>query len=142
MALPNIIMPSALGTWLLDGYAATPQAVYSSVAMSSGADRLRRVFTTAPRVESASLQLSAAQAAVFDAWFETGLQAGELAFAARVAKLDGGVEWWTARFAEPPALDALHLGRWQVQAQLLLTGEPQADAPTPSALALHCVARL
>lgn len=142
MALPSIIMPSALGTWLLADYGIAQDSLYARAPMSAGADRKRRLYTVAPRRDTAALLLSREQATLFNTWFEDGLQAGARQFSAPMAKLGGGLAWWAARFVEPPQWEPLHLGRWRLRAQLLLTDGPQTSAPTPSSLAVRPVARL
>lgn len=142
MALPSIIWPSALPTWQLPGYTAQPQDCFAMVRWSSGASRRRRIYTTAPMDVRAALYLSTDQAALLNSFFEQGLTAGELQFAAPFQGLDGATAWFTARFAKPPEWTPVEGLRWEVQADLRLTGAGEAEPPEPSALTLQATARL
>lgn len=142
MALPDIIWPTALPTWQLPGYTASPHDRYAMVRWASGAARRRALFTAAPVDVTANLYLSTAQAELLNTLFERGLVVGERSFAAPFMGLDGETTWYTARFSQPPQWTPRSGLRWDVQAALRLTGDGQAAAPTPSALTLRSTARL
>lgn len=129
MALPEIRPPSGTPCFLAAGHAIAPQSVYADVQMRSGHLRRRRLFTTAPRIVSVSWLLEADQMAAVDTWFEDVLLAGERPFSAQVANQGPGLLWWTAQWVEPYQTEALHLGRWRVTGQLLLTGVGQVEDP-------------
>ena len=131
--LPEITPPSGTPVFLLAGHGATPKPAYADVAMRTGSPRRRRTCTAAPRVVTVGWLLEADQMAAVDAWFEDTLLAGEREFSARVKNIGPGMLWWTARWIEPYSAEALHLGRWRVTGQLLLTGQGQeADPYSPN----------
>lgn len=137
--MPEIVLPSSLPAWLIDGHESQLEDAYAHVQMRTGHHRLRRVYRRPPEVRSVSLQLLEEQAATFHAWFEHDLLAGEREFAARVAHRGPGVVWYAARFLGDPPYDAepLHLEGgvgWRIQARLLLSGQPQAFPPVLSAM--------
>jgi len=145
VALPQIALPGNFPAWLAAGHEDQPQTVYARVPMSTGEARLRRVYTTAPRVRSVSLLLTPSQAAQFHEWFERDLRAGEVAFAAKVRSPSLGEVWWEARFAEAYRADPLPTRNgvvWQISAELLLTGEPSIEPPVLSTLAAEVLVGL
>ena len=78
MALPEIVLPSGLPAWLIDGHQSELQDAYAHVQMRTGHNRVRRVWRNPPEVRSVSMLLEDWQAAIFHAWFENDLQAGAL----------------------------------------------------------------
>lgn len=134
MALPEIVLPSGLPAWLIDGHQSELQDAYAHVRVRTGHHRVRRVFRQPPEVRSVSLLLREDQALVFHRWFEDDLQAGAREFSARVANRGPGVVWYAARFEGDPPYEAipLHLEGgvgWRIQARLRLTGVPHAVGP-------------
>lgn len=137
--MPEIVLPTGLPAWLIDGHASDLEDAYAHTPMRTGHHRLRRVYRQPPEVRAVSLQLLEEQAAVFHAWFEDDLLAGEREFAARVANRGPGIVWYAARFVGNPPYEAtpLHLEGgvgWRIQARLLLTGAPQPAAPSLSSM--------
>lgn len=142
MALPELRPPTSVPCFLLAGHGATPNTIYADVTMRTGSPRRRRTCTTAPRVVTVAWVLEADAMAAVDAWFEDVLLAGEREFSARVKAIGPGLLWWTARWIEPYSAEALHLGRWRVTGQLLLTGEGQVEDPYSPDLAVEFGAAL
>ena len=138
IALPAITLPAGFPGW-----AATPSArqidAFAGVPMSTGHARRRRVYTVVPLDVQASARLNAAQAAEFDYWFETGLQAGRRPFAVLLPGLEffrpagAAPAWWAARFTKPCPATAQAGGYWEVQTTLRLEG-PYSSAPTTAPL--------
>ena len=130
MALPELTLPDGTPAFQADGHAIELTPMYADVAMRTGHDRRRRVFTTTPRTVSVGLQMTAAQMLAFHNWFEGPLQAGVQWFAAQVANQGPGLLWWRARFVEPYTADAGEAGAsFRVSAQLLLTGDGSVTGP-------------
>jgi len=129
MALPEILPPAGTPVFLAEGHGIEPQSVYADVQFGAGHSRRRRVWTRAPRVVSVSWLLEADEMAAVDDWFENTLLAGARKFSAQVANQGPGLLWWEAQWLEPYHAEAMHLGRWRVTGQLLLTGEGTPTKP-------------
>lgn len=134
MALPQIVLPSDLPAWLINGHQSQIDDAYAHVQMRTGHYRLRRVYRNPPEVRSVSLLLEEWQAPIFHEWFENDIQAGALAFSARVANRGPGVVWYEARFVGDPPYEAvpLHMNGgvgWEVRARLLLSGSGSVAPP-------------
>lgn len=138
MPLPALQAPSGLPLFLLAGHGISPDSLHDDIDVLQGEGRKRKVQTYAPRVVQVSWFLSEEQAAIADAWFENSLVVLHEPFTARIAPLgtDSGI-YWAAQWIEPPTWEALHLGRWRVTGQLLLTGEGSDTAPGPVELAIE-----
>lgn len=107
MALPEIQMPSGLPPFQAGSHVITPEPLYLPVPRQAGHDRSRRLFTTVPRTLQTAFELTQTQIEAFNAWYEDVLQAGSLPFAANVAKIGSGTEWWKAYI----------VGGWKVEFQ-------------------------
>lgn len=132
MALPSITMPSSLPNWLCMPHDVAYGTPYADVAMAVGAARRRRVATGAAHQVQAAMSLGAAQMAAFHTWFEDDLQAGALPFAARVLSPAGALQWWHARFTQPPRHTPEPTGtglQWLVTCVLRLQGQASSEAP-------------
>ena len=130
MALPELTLPDGTPAFLADGHGIELMPLYADVAMRTGHDRRRRVYTTVPRIVSVGLQMTAAQMLAFHNWFEGPLQAGAQVFSAQVANQGPGLLWWRARFVEPYTADAGEAGAsFKVSARLLLTGDGSVAGP-------------
>lgn len=126
--LPEILMPEGLPAWLVNSFGGSDDTAYGRVPMSTGHDRKRRMFRRPPITRSVSLMLTEAQAAMFEAWFQNDLLAGERMFSARVRDMGPGWVWYTAQFTSPPVSTFQHWakapekGHWLVTAELTLYG--------------------
>ena len=142
MSLPELTLPAGLPVFRGMGHSATPRSIYATVGMRTGHSRKRRVATSAPRIVTVELFLSAAQMITFDAWFENGLLAGQRAFSARVANQGPGFLWWHAEWVDPPKLTPTYSGFWALAGSLLLTGEGSVAGPVSTSAAMELVAAL
>lgn len=128
--LPELTLPDGTPAFVAAGHTIDLTQMYADVAMRTGHDRRRRVYTTVPRMVNVALHLTAAQVLAFHQWFEGPLQAGAQWFSALVANQGPGLLWWKARFAEPYTADAGDGGgNFRVVAKLLLVGDGSANAP-------------
>lgn len=96
MALPEVQMPAGFPPFQAGNHVITPEPLYLPVPRQAGHDRTRRLFTTVPRTVQTAFELTQTQLEAFHAWYEDALQAGSLPFAANVAKIGSGTEWWKA----------------------------------------------
>ena len=131
------IWPDALPLPLAEGHAFEPVDLARTVEMDSGHARRRRLFRSAPQVCAVSWRFTQAQFDAFFDFFEGELGAGARQFDVLVAAQGQGLDWWTARFVEPYEAEALHGGRWSVQARLRLTGRPVPDEYAQGMRRLH-----
>lgn len=133
MALPSIVMPGALPAWAASGQALTLGWPYAAVPVATGAPRRRRVLTVAEHSGAGEMLLTAAEAAIFCAWYEYTLQAGSQRFAAPLIGTGAARQWWDAAFAAPPQWRSRRRDggavAWQLSASLHLRGEPETEAP-------------
>lgn len=142
IGMPGIRPPAGTPCFLASAHSISPDSVFVDVKMRVGHARKRRVFTAAPRVVEVAWVLEAAEMAAVDAWYKNALLAGEREFAAQVKRQGPGMLWWRARWVEPYAAEALHLGRWRVTGRLLLTGVGQEADPYVPGLAVEFGAAL
>lgn len=129
MPLPSLTLPEGTPAWLVAGHAAQWQQPFADVAMGTGHRRKRRVCTRKPQIVSVSLFLTPAQTTAFHAWFRDSTRSGERKFSALVKEQGAGMLWYEAAFVGMYQAEALHLGRWVVNAQLILTGDGSETAP-------------
>ena len=127
--LPSLTLPEGTPAWLVAGHAAQWQQPFADVAMGTGHRRKRRLCTTKPQIVSVSIFLTAAQMTAFHAWFRDSTRSGERKFSTQVKEQGAGMLWYEAAFVGMYQAEALHLGRWVVNAQLILTGDGSATAP-------------
>lgn len=130
MPLPSLTLPEGTPAWLIAGHAAQWQQPFADVAMGTGHRRKRRLCTTKPQIVSVSLFLTQLQMTAFHAWFRDSTISGERKFSAQVKEQGAGMLWYEAAFVGMYEAQALHLGRWVVNAQLILTGEGSETAPS------------
>lgn len=142
MSLPELTLPAGLPVFRGMGHSATPRSIYATVGMRTGHARKRRVATSAPRIVTVELFLSANQMVTFDAWFENGLLAGQRAFSARVANQGPGLLWWHAEWVDPPKLTPTYGGYWALAGSLLLTGEGSVAGPVSTSAAMELIGGL
>jgi hypothetical protein len=129
MALPGIQLPSSLPPFLIEAHGAQWMRPFVGVRMGTGHQRLRRVFTRGRQIVSVALFLEREEMAAFNLWHRTTLRSGDRKFSARVKDQGAGMLWYAASFVGMYTADALHLGRWKVTAQLLLTGDGEVETP-------------
>jgi len=111
-----------------EGYGFDPVSPMTSSKMVSGRVRQRRAFRSVPTVAAVTWQLSAAQAQLFEGWFEHVLISGTLPFDCPL-KTPLGLENYQANFVDiysGPALVGVDL--WRFTAQLRLFKRPVIDA--------------
>lgn len=134
-ALPQIQIPGGFPAWLVSNHSSVDDDIYATVEMSSGHDRLRRIYSVTPQRRKVSMLLTQAQGAEFFSWFENDLIGGVLRFAAKVRALGPDHLWYGAVFASSPPYTAemAHWGRtevhWLIEAELLLFGAGSEYGP-------------
>jgi hypothetical protein len=96
MALPQLQLPESLPPFKAGTLEIQPPDLYGQVLRSGGNSRRRRLYRTAPTLVSVQLEVTQAQLEEFYTWFEGPLAAGSEPFAARIAKIGPGVEWFRA----------------------------------------------
>lgn len=136
MALPELLMPPTLPDFKAGGHKAKPEPLYGAVDRQGGASRKRRLFTSTPRRLEAQLEVTQAQLESFVLWHEEVLKAGSLPFAAKVAKVGPGVEYWEAyclSFKVDHQEGSTHL----LSLDLRLKGLPYATLPAASSLGVE-----
>ena len=136
MALPELLLPPGTPAFMANGHAIELVPQHADVPMRTGHMRKRRIYTASPRFVDVGVQMTQAQMAAFDAWFEGPLQAGALYFTAAVANQGAGLLYWQARFegqysATPNDVAAC----WTVTARLRLVGDGSASPPVATSLA-------
>lgn len=141
MALPELLLPSSLPAFMASAHVLTPEGLYSQVPRMSGSDRRRRVWTSAPRILEASLEVTQAQLEDFYAWHEGPLRAGEVSFTAAVAKPGTGIEYWAANCL---SFKVEHLAgsHHRIDLRLRLRGTPESSPPTVSSMYAEVVVAL
>ena len=92
--------PTQLPKPSLDGYGLAPQACVARTDMDAGPARQRRRFTQAPTEITQSFRMTAAQFALFEAWFEHRAKSGAEWFDAPMEN-GLGVTTVECRFVEP-----------------------------------------
>jgi hypothetical protein len=126
MSLPAIVMPATLPDWLFAPHDYTIATPFAEVAFVTGQSRKRRTSTGAVQYLEAAMYLSATQAQIMHAFYETTLEAGSLPFVARSISPDGSRQWWHARFVSPPSWSSVatqNEASWNLSARLRLEGE-------------------
>ena len=139
MSLPTLTLPGSIPAFLISQHTLAGQELYANVQPSQGHQRKRRLTTSRMIKATAALELTSAQMATLDDWYENALLAGQRQFAARLSGVGAPIQWWgcasAAPFsAEPRPADAGVL--WLVTWSLVLIGEPSASAPTQSGLSM------
>lgn len=129
MALPELTPPAGLPCFLAAGHAIEVLPVFAHVEATTGHLRKRRVWTTAPRVQSVGWLLEASQMAAVHKWYRDDLLVGSRHFSARVMPEGGTPMWWEALWVEPFTASAMARGRWRVAGRLRLLGAPSLDGP-------------
>lgn len=126
--LPEILMPSGLPSWLIDGFSGSDDDAYGTVEMTTGHDRKRRLYRRPPIRRQVSLLLTELETLQFENWFENDLIAGERRFSARVRDMGPGDVWYAAQFVQPYEADYQHWAKgpekdhWRISAELILYG--------------------
>lgn len=135
MPIPLLLFPSSLPRVLSTDHSVDLTSQYANTRMTTGHQRKRRAFTTAPKVFNIALDLSQEQATVFYDWFEGPLRAGYEEFAIELSTFGPDlILWYGARFLEPYTATPDVTGRWRISAKLLVTEAGQEDGPDSSAL--------
>lgn len=141
MALPELLLPTTLPDFKAAGHRATPEPLYGAVERQGGTERKRRLYTSTPRRLQAQLEVTQAQLETFVDWHENTLKAGSEPFAAKVAKVGAGFEYWEARclsFTVDHQEGSTHL----ISLELRLKGTPVDTLPALSSLAAEYTAGL
>lgn len=125
--LPSILIPTSC--YLLAGHGSQWQSVFADVAMTTGHMRKRRVVTSRPQIVNVAMVLERDEMTEFHVWFRDTLRRGERHFAARVKDQGAGFLWYDAAWVQMYQATAMHLGRWRVEGQLILTGTGQEAGP-------------
>lgn len=128
--LPELLMPSSLPSFLANGHTVQFIDIYGNVSWSTGEDSKRMLYTSAPRIVSVSMDLSAAQMADFYYWFEGPISVGTQWFSCQLANFGPGLLWFKSRFHTPYIATPDDNGlRWEVKFNLYVLGEGQFTPP-------------
>lgn len=137
MALPGITAPPGTPVFFVLGHAIDESSVFAQVRPARGHSRARRKQSVPERTVSVQWQLEADTMAAVWNWYEDTLKAGSLEFSAHVAaEVTTGLVYWQARW-KTISFELQHLGRGRVSGELFLRGEPSAEAPNTSSLAME-----
>ena len=135
------VLPSAVPP-ALASLEFAPRGLTRPVPKDQGEQRVLAIATTAPVSVTVRWRLTQTEFDAFWDWYEDVLIAGEQAFDLQLERQGGPgaggnprLEWWTALFAEPPSYTASSGLRYQVEAELLLIGEPFDVRTAPGLLA-------
>lgn len=142
MALPEVQMPAGFPPFQAGNHVITPEPLYLPVPRQAGHDRTRRLFTTVPRTVQTAFELTQAQLEAFHAWYEDVLEAGSLPFAANVAKIGSGTEWWKAYIVGGWKADFQEGGQHLVTLTLRLCETPVATGPVLTTMTSEIVVAL
>ena len=96
MTLPEVLMPAGILPFAAADHVINPEPLYVQVDRQAGHTRSRRRFRSAPTVVSTSFEVTQPQLEAFYTWHKNALVSGSLPFAANIAKIGPGTEWWTA----------------------------------------------
>lgn len=132
MALPTITAPSGTPPWRVSPHDFTLQSPFAEVEFTTGHARKRRVTTGTTYTAQVEMLLREAKAAAVHEWFETTLEVGALPFAAALLSPSNVLNWWHARFIEPPTWEFVKSAAgplWRLTASLRLEGDPSDTAP-------------
>lgn len=141
MTLPEVQMPSGILPFTAADHVITPEALYVQIDRQAGHTRSRRKFRSVPTIVNTSFEVTQAQLETFFDWHEGALIAGSLPFAANIAKIGPGTEWWRA-FILSYTVEHSEGSHKTVKVQLKLTGLPFAGGPVSGTLAVEFVAAL
>lgn len=142
MALPDIQLPGGFPPFKSEGHTLTPEKLYEQVKRQQGSSRMRRIFSSTPWEVEAGLELSYAQLQEFDDWFQSALLSGENAFAAQVAKIGSGTEWWKGYVVGGYRAEILQGSTHQVSLRLRLVEGPYSSGPAAAAFTAEAVAAM
>lgn len=137
--LPEIFVPPGVPPYRADGHSRVRGGVHANVPMGTGHARKEPYRTARPTVVTIATRMSAAQALLHDAWFETTLKVGTRAFTAALFGWGtSAVEYWSATY-EKGSYKAVPLkgGYWMVTGKLRLTGEPSLTLPESTSAAVE-----
>lgn len=135
MALPEIQMPAGILPFTAADHVITPDSLHVQVQRQAGHTRSRKVFRSVPTIVNTSFEVTQSQLEIFFAWHENSLIAGSLPFAANIAKIGPGTEWWKAFILEY-TVEHSEGSHKTVKVKLRLVGEP---SPTPAYVAAMTV---
>ena len=128
--LPELMMPSSIPSFLSAGHSVQLVDIYGNIGWSTGEDSKRPVYTTAPRIVTVSLDLSANQMADFYNWFEGPANGGTSYFSCQLANFGPGLLWFKSRFYTPyVATPDANGTRWEVKFNLYVLGEGTFTMP-------------
>lgn len=134
--LPELLAPGGL-CFLTSSNAITPDSMHDDIAPMLGHDLKRKVQTYAPQIVDVEAVLEPLDAYAVWEWFEKVLIVGSEKFTARVAELGPNSRYWISQWVAPPQWEALHLGRYRLRGQLMLTGQGWGDPPETVTLELE-----
>ena len=141
MALPEVLMPAGILPFAAADHVITPEPLYVQVDRQAGHTRSRRRFRSVPTMASTSFEVTQAQLEAFFDWHENALVAGSLPFAANIAKIGPGTEWWKAYIVKY-TVDHEEGSHHTVRVQLKLVGEPSDTGPASATMAVEFLAEL
>lgn len=133
MALPEITLPRGFPYFLAANHGFGLVWAFVSIPRVTGLTRSRRVRRRNLRIQDVALVLNETEAAQFVSWFERDLRVGSLPFSAQIMTADGRPLWWGCEWVAPPSHTAMHLGRWRIEGQVRISGDPPTiDGPVRS----------
>lgn len=135
-ALPGIVVPGPT-LFRREGHEIEYVPIYGDQEMQLGEDRRRRLYLTAPRIVTVSLDRNQAGAEEFAAWFNGPLRGGDEYFSAQVQNQGPGTRWWKAKFLGPKATYSAQYmggGLWVISMKLILFGSGYVSGPASTAL--------
>jgi hypothetical protein len=141
MPLPELQIPAGIKPFKASGHVRTPEPLYGPVPRQTGHSRRRRLYTEVPQMLDAEVELSQAQLEQFTAWHETALAVGSVPFAANIAKIGAGTEWWEARCLEF-SVDHQQGTQHLLRLKLRLFGSPYATGPVSATMTGEAAANL
>lgn len=134
MALPQVLLPPGFPPFLRDGHAIELIPIYGDTPMSTGADRRRRNYTSAPRYMDVTAEVDRDILTAFKDFFENTLSVGAKTLSVQVQNQGPGLLWWKARFFAPYKVDYLGGVWWRISARLILFDEGSVAGPDPTGL--------
>lgn len=141
MALPEAQMPAGILPFAAADHVITPDALYVQVDRQAGHTRSRRRFRSVPTMVNTSVEMTQTQLEAFFDWHEQALVAGSLPFAANIAKIGPGTEWWKSyivRYSVEHSEGSHHT----VKVQLKLVDEPYPSGPSLTTMTVEFLGTL
>lgn len=127
--MSDIAFPASLPSPLASGYGVAPKSRTISMATDAGFDRIRASKRSAPVTHTFTWKFTAAQYAVFDAFYENDLAAGTKPFVCPLDDGKGGIEPILVNFVDVPTEVCEDGMNWRVSVRVLTAGAPFGKFP-------------